>query len=113
MVKIIIDLIILFKYNRKIHNLFAIDNIILNKTNETNNDICSIINKKIANYNTESNKDEIGIILDKTVCYSLKDGQISDKGSIYIQNLIFDINNVKKINGYVIHYGKFSHVYLK
>ncbi|PBC27582.1 Alanyl-tRNA synthetase, cytoplasmic [Apis cerana cerana] len=61
----------------------------------------------------ESNKDEIGIILDKTVCYSLKDGQISDKGSIYIQNLIFDINNVKKINGYVIHYGKFSHVYLK
>lgn len=93
--------------------MFAVDNVILNKTNETNNDICSIINENIANYNTESNKDEIGIILDKTVCYSLEDGQISDKGFIYIQNLIFDINNVKKINGYVIHYGKFSHVYLK
>lgn len=101
------------KIESKILALIINDNIILNKTNETNNDICSIINKKIANYNTESNKDEIGIILDKTVCYSLKDGQISDKGSIYIQNLIFDINNVKKINGYVIHYGKFSHVYLK
>ncbi|KAG6801622.1 alanine--tRNA ligase, mitochondrial [Apis mellifera caucasica] len=101
------------KIESKILALIINDNIILNKTNETNNDICTIINKKVANYNTESNKDEIGIILDKTVCYSSEGGQISDKGFIYIQNLIFNINNVKKINGYVIHYGKFSHVYLK
>lgn len=106
---------ILFKYNKRIHNSFALDNIILNKMNEsTIKDICSItINNKITNYNTESNKDEIGIILDKTVCYSVEDGQISDKGFIYIQNLIFNINNVKKMNGYIIHYGKFSHFDLR
>lgn len=52
--------------------------------------------------------DEIGIILDKTVCYSLEGGQVSDKGNIRIKNLIFNIDNVRKVNGYVIHAGQFA-----
>nr|XP_012216572.1 PREDICTED: alanine--tRNA ligase, mitochondrial [Linepithema humile] len=52
--------------------------------------------------------DEIGIILDKTVCYSLEGGQVSDKGNIRIKNLLFNINNVRKVNGYVIHLGHFA-----
>ncbi|XP_072755160.1 alanine--tRNA ligase, mitochondrial [Anoplolepis gracilipes] len=51
--------------------------------------------------------DEIGIILDKTVCYSSEGGQVSDKGNICIKNLLFNIDNVRKINGYVIHSGYF------
>jgi len=54
--------------------------------------------------------DEIGIILDKTVCYSLEGGQISDKGNIRIKGLLFNIENVRKINGYVIHFGHFAAV---
>lgn len=52
--------------------------------------------------------DEVGIILDKTVCYSLEGGQISDKGTIRIKNLLFNIDNVRKVNGYVIHFGHFA-----
>lgn len=52
--------------------------------------------------------DEIGLILDKTVCYSLEGGQVSDKGNIRIKNLLFNVDNVKKVNGYVIHYGHFA-----
>ncbi|XP_077269962.1 alanine--tRNA ligase, mitochondrial [Temnothorax americanus] len=52
--------------------------------------------------------DEIGIILDKTVCYSLEGGQVSDKGNIRIKNLLFNVDNVRKVNGYVIHSGHFA-----
>lgn len=52
--------------------------------------------------------DEVGIILDKTVCYSLEGGQVSDKGNIRIKNLLFNVNNVRKVNGYVIHSGHFA-----
>ncbi|GAB1868191.1 alanine--tRNA ligase [Camponotus japonicus] len=54
--------------------------------------------------------DEIGIILDKTVCYSSEGGQVSDKGNISIKNLLFNIDNVIKINGYVIHSGYFAKI---
>ncbi|EZA47311.1 Alanyl-tRNA synthetase, mitochondrial [Ooceraea biroi] len=57
-----------------------------------------------------NNADEIGIILDKTICYSLEGGQVSDKGSIRIKNLLFNIENVKKINDYVIHFGRFAEI---
>lgn len=52
--------------------------------------------------------DEIGIILDKTICYSLEGGQVSDKGNIRIKNLLFNVDNVRKVNGYVIHSGHFA-----
>ncbi|KAL0130415.1 hypothetical protein PUN28_002237 [Cardiocondyla obscurior] len=55
-----------------------------------------------------NNPNEIGIILDKTTCYSLEGGQVSDKGTIRIKNLIFNIDNARKINGYVIHFGHFA-----
>lgn len=51
---------------------------------------------------------EISIILDKTVCYSLEGGQVSDKGNIFIKNLLFNVHNVRKVNGYVIHSGYFN-----
>lgn len=86
-----------------------VGNIILNKANEsTNKEIDSIVNENVTNYDTlsESDKGEIGVILDKTLCYSTQGGQISDKAIICTKNFNFNINNVKKINGYVIHYGK-------
>jgi len=46
--------------------------------------------------------------LDKTVCYSLEGGQVSDKGNIHVKNLIFNVDNVRKIDGYVIHSGHFA-----
>lgn len=49
-------------------------------------------------------------MLDKTVCYSSEGGQVSDKGNICIKNLIFNIDNVEKINGYVIHSGYFAKI---
>ena len=55
-----------------------------------------------------SSTNEIGIILDKTACYSLEGGQVSDKGIIRIKNLFFNIDNVRKVNGYVIHSGYFT-----
>ena len=50
---------------------------------------------------------EIGIILDKTNCYSPEGGQLSDKGFIKIKNLLFNVENVYKIRGYVVHVGHF------
>lgn len=55
-----------------------------------------------------NSKDEIGIILDKTICYSLEGGQVSDRGNIRIKNLLFNVHNVRKVNGYVIHFGHFE-----
>ncbi|XP_014470633.1 PREDICTED: alanine--tRNA ligase, mitochondrial isoform X2 [Dinoponera quadriceps] len=55
-----------------------------------------------------NSKDEIGIILDKTVCYSIEGGQVSDRGNIHVKNLLFNIHNVRKVNGYVIHFGQFE-----
>ncbi|KYN36791.1 Alanyl-tRNA synthetase, mitochondrial [Trachymyrmex septentrionalis] len=72
------------------------------KTNNT-------INKTIVNIDEILNStDKIGIILDKTICYSLEGGQVSDKGNIRIKNLLFNIDNVRKVNGYVIHSGYFA-----
>lgn len=68
-------------------------------------------NKAIINIDKIMNcTDEIGIILDKTMCYSLEGGQISDKGGIRIKNLLFNVENVRKVNGYVIHFGHFTKV---
>ncbi|KAK9309871.1 hypothetical protein QLX08_000669 [Tetragonisca angustula] len=102
------------KIESKILALIINDNIILNKANEsTNKNIDSIVNEIITNYDTESDKGEIGVILDKTLCYSTQGGQISDKAIICTKNFNFDINNVKKINGYVIHYGKLVQIDLR
>lgn len=58
--------------------------------------------------NTASNEgDEIGIILDKTLCYSSEGGQTSDKGFIRVKDLIFNINDARKIDNYVVHFGRF------
>ncbi|XP_043260582.1 alanine--tRNA ligase, mitochondrial isoform X2 [Colletes gigas] len=85
-------------------------NLILNRENEiTNEKTVSNIQKKIVDSNTKSDQeDEIGIILDKTLCYSMEGGQTSDNGIICIKDLIFNIINVRKINDYVIHFGKFA-----
>lgn len=71
------------------------------KTNNTNKIVVNI--DEILN-----STDNIGIILDKTICYSLEGGQVSDKGNICIKNLLFNIDNVRKVNGYVIHSGHFA-----
>ncbi|CAD1469392.1 unnamed protein product, partial [Heterotrigona itama] len=95
------------KIESKILALIINGNIILNKANEsTNKDIDSIVNEIITNDDIESGKEEIGVILDKTLCYSTQGGQISDKAIICTKNFNFNVNNIKKINGYVIHYGK-------
>nr|XP_012137632.1 PREDICTED: alanine--tRNA ligase, mitochondrial isoform X3 [Megachile rotundata] len=60
------------------------------------------------NESTELNEDEIGIVLDKTVCYSMEGGQVSDKGFICIKDLKFSINHLRKIDGYAIHFGTFG-----
>lgn len=66
-------------------------------------------NKTTINVDTLSNStSKIGLILDRTVCYSLEGGQTSDKGDIHIKNLHFNIDNVRKVNGYVIHSGYFA-----
>ncbi|EFN88295.1 Alanyl-tRNA synthetase, cytoplasmic [Harpegnathos saltator] len=79
---------------------------------DTNSHIANLndVNNKISINVSDilNSKDEIGIILDKTICYSLEGGQVSDQGNIHIKNLFFNIHNVRKINGYVIHFGKFE-----
>lgn len=50
---------------------------------------------------------EIGIILDKTPFYSAEGGQSSDKGFIKMGNLLFNVEKVHKIRGYVVHSGHF------
>ncbi|XP_032679320.1 alanine--tRNA ligase, mitochondrial isoform X2 [Odontomachus brunneus] len=84
------------------------------KSNDVNSKIAINVNDML------NSKDEIGIILDKTVCYSFEGGQVSDRGNIHIKNLLFNIHNVRKVNGYVIHFGQFektdiptSELYLK
>lgn len=74
-----------------------------------NSKATKINNRKAININEILNStNEIGIILDKTVCYSLEGGQVSDKGNIYIKDLLFNINSVRKVNGYVVHSGHFT-----
>ncbi|KAK0172011.1 hypothetical protein PV328_005388 [Microctonus aethiopoides] len=64
------------------------------------------INNKL---NRETLKDgKAAILLDKTSFYSQEGGQLSDKGIIYINNLIFNVTEVHKIQDYVIHYGVFD-----
>ncbi|XP_011878135.1 PREDICTED: alanine--tRNA ligase, mitochondrial [Vollenhovia emeryi] len=63
---------------------------------------------KIAVGEVINSADEIGIILDRTVCYSLEGGQVSDRGNIRVKNLLFNVDNVRKVNGYVIHSGRFA-----
>ncbi|KAG7202205.1 hypothetical protein KM043_015879 [Ampulex compressa] len=55
---------------------------------------------------TDSDNNHIGIILDKTLCYSLEGGQTADSGYIAINNNVFHIDDVRKINGYIIHFGQ-------
>lgn len=50
---------------------------------------------------------EVGIILDRTSAYSTAGSQVSDKGQIQINNLIFKFEDVRKIRDYVIHVGHF------
>lgn len=50
---------------------------------------------------------EVGIILDKTLCYSPEGGQVSDKGQIQIKNLLFNFDGVRKVRNYVVHVGRF------
>jgi len=91
--------------------MYILGELIANKNypNVTEND--DISNRRIINIDRIlSSGDEIGIILDKTICYSLEGGQISDKGRIRIKDLLFNIENVKKINDYVIHFGRFAKV---
>ncbi|XP_031846952.1 alanine--tRNA ligase, mitochondrial isoform X3 [Nomia melanderi] len=81
----------------KIIGMIVNDNLILdNKNNITSEDI------KL------NEEDEIGILLDKTLCYSVEGGQGSDYGTICINGLIFHTNNVQKFANYVIHFGKFA-----
>ncbi|XP_053987093.1 alanine--tRNA ligase, mitochondrial isoform X1 [Hylaeus volcanicus] len=96
----------------KIVGLIVNGSLILNRENEIAiKDICSNIHEKMIDTNTKlDQEDEIGIILDKTLCYSLEGGQKSDNGVICTNDLIFNINNVNKINGYVIHFGKFAQI---
>ncbi|CAK9813637.1 Alanine--tRNA ligase, mitochondrial [Anthophora plagiata] len=102
------------KIESKITGVIVNDNIILTEANESVSEyICSTVDETIRNYSAELNEDDIGIILDKTLCYSVEGGQTSDKGFIWIKDLIFNINNVRKIDGYVIHYGKFLQSDLK
>ncbi|KAI4494391.1 hypothetical protein M0802_008883 [Mischocyttarus mexicanus] len=54
-----------------------------------------------------NDKNEIDIILNKTMFYSFEGGQQSDIGFIYLKDIVFQISKVQKINGYVIHSGKF------
>ncbi|XP_076161952.1 alanine--tRNA ligase, mitochondrial isoform X2 [Ptiloglossa arizonensis] len=85
------------KIESKIIGLIINGNLILNRENE------------IVNSNRNSDEEvEIGIILDKTLCHSWKSGQSPDTGVICTTDLIFNINNVNKINDYVIHFGKFA-----
>ncbi|XP_012275682.1 alanine--tRNA ligase, mitochondrial isoform X2 [Orussus abietinus] len=51
---------------------------------------------------------EIGLILDKTPYYTCEGGQASDTGYIQFKNLRFNVNEVYKLHGYVIHVGKFA-----
>ena len=82
----------------RIIGLLINGNLILNVENESMN----------IDLNTVSNGgDEIGIILDRTVCYSLEGGQTSDNGFIHVKDLIFNINDVRKIDNYVVHFGRF------
>lgn len=89
--------------------MFTLDNTILvNEANvSTLKNIGSTVFNAIANSDRKPDNINIGIVLDKTVCYSLEGGQASDKGFIRIGNLSLSINNVRKINDYVVHYGTF------
>ncbi|KOC65413.1 Alanine--tRNA ligase, mitochondrial [Habropoda laboriosa] len=102
------------KVEGKIVGVIVNENVILSKANESANEyICPTVDETIANCSAKLNKNYIGIVLDKTVCYSVEGGQTSDKGSICIKDLTFSITDVRKINGYVIHYGNFLQSDLK
>ncbi|XP_026673811.1 alanine--tRNA ligase, mitochondrial isoform X3 [Ceratina calcarata] len=94
------------KIESKVLALILNDTVILNNAKEnTIKDTCLTIHDEILKY-PESEEDEIGIILDRTMCYSAEGGQASDIGTIQMQHMNFNVTNVKKIDGYVIHYGK-------
>lgn len=50
---------------------------------------------------------EVGLIFDKTPCFSTQAGQASDKGVVKFENVDFNVNQLTKIRGYVIHFGHF------
>ncbi|KAK0179803.1 hypothetical protein PV327_005520 [Microctonus hyperodae] len=64
------------------------------------------INNKLSRERLKNSK--VAILLDKTSFYSQEGGQLSDKGIIYMNNLIFNVTEVHKIQDYVIHYGVFD-----
>ncbi|XP_070166786.1 alanine--tRNA ligase, mitochondrial [Polyergus mexicanus] len=97
--------------NSKIIGIIINGELVINKNYSKTTKIDNINNRKAINIKeilNNADADEIGIILDKTVCYSSEGGQVSDKGNIYIKNLLFNIENVRKVNGYVIHSGYFA-----
>ncbi|XP_014606289.1 PREDICTED: alanine--tRNA ligase, mitochondrial-like isoform X1 [Polistes canadensis] len=92
------------KLRSEVIGLLVNGNIILGEELKTT--LMNIDSKKNTNI-LLNNKDEIAIILNKTMFYSFEGGQHSDIGSIYLKDMIFQISKVEKINGYVIHSGKF------
>ncbi|XP_011639548.1 alanine--tRNA ligase, mitochondrial [Pogonomyrmex barbatus] len=95
--------------NSKLIGIVINGELIANKNCADITKVNNIDNKIILNIDEILNDtNKIGIILDKTVCYSLEGGQVSDKGNILIKNLLFNIDNIRKINGYVIHSGHFA-----
>ncbi|XP_076754355.1 alanine--tRNA ligase, mitochondrial [Xylocopa sonorina] len=96
----------------KILALIINGNVILNKANvNTKSDLFEAINNEMGN--GDVTMDKVGIILDKTLFHTLKDGQVSDKGVIRMKNCNFNVLYVQKIDGYVIHYGWLSLTHLK
>ncbi|XP_043667176.1 alanine--tRNA ligase, mitochondrial [Vespula pensylvanica] len=92
------------KLRSKVIGLFINGNLILGE--ELKAILMNFDNKKDTDI-LLNDKNEIDIILNKTMCYSFQGGQKSDIGSIYLKNVIFQISKAEKINGYVIHSGKF------
>ncbi|XP_047349283.1 alanine--tRNA ligase, mitochondrial isoform X1 [Vespa velutina] len=103
------------KLRSKVIGLLINGNIILG--DELKAILMNIDSKKDTNI-LLNEKNEIDIILNKTMCYSFEGGQQSDIGFIYLKDLIFQIRKAEKISGYVIHSGKFvknnlANVYLE
>ncbi|CAL7951273.1 unnamed protein product [Xylocopa violacea] len=100
----------------KILALIINGNVILNKS--TKSDIFPAINEGVRDNCIELGNDnvimdKVGIILDKTLLYSLRGGQVSDKGVIRMKNCNFNVLSVLKIDGYVIHYGQLLLTHVK
>ncbi|KAK2585147.1 hypothetical protein KPH14_008653 [Odynerus spinipes] len=93
------------KLKSKIVGLIVNGNIVLEE--ELKAILTNIDNQKNADMLLDE-KSEIDIILSKTNCYAWEGGQATDKGSIYLKDMIFQITNVRKIGSYIVHSGKFT-----